>query len=335
MVTGTEENAGVAGPSQVVFHSSGLRLVADRWTPAEHGDHSRGTVVLLHGGGQRRHSWHGTGRRLAGRGWTAIAVDTRGHGDSDWPPDGDYSLDALAGDLAAVVRAIGEPAVLIGASLGGMTALIGQGEGGDLARALVLVDVVPRLEPAGVRRIVDFMSAAPGGFASLEEVAAAIRGYNPHRKGPRSSDGVRKNVRRGPDGRWYWHWDPALLRGGDERTRAADYRRARAAAARITVPTLLVRGGRSDVVSAEGVAELLELIPAARHFDVSEAGHMVAGDDNDLFAERVTEFLDTALDTESDTKPGIAPNVTSNAASNTAALNTGSDTGDGAREPRG
>lgn len=252
-------------------------------------------MILLHGGGQRRHSWRATGQRLAGEGWTAIALDARGHGDSDWSPDGDYSVDALVDDLAVVVKSLGEPAVLVGASMGGMTALVGQGERGDLAKALVLVDIVPRVEPAGAERITAFMTGAPGGFASLDEAADAVAAYNPHRPRPRNPEGLRRNLRQGSDGRWYWHWDPAILAIGDEPTRAAGYQRARAAAARITVPTLLVRGSDSDIVSEEGVTELLELIPGSRYIDVPSTGHMVAGDDNDVFTGRLSEFLDAAV----------------------------------------
>jgi pimeloyl-ACP methyl ester carboxylesterase len=294
-VTGNLQDVGVVGPEPIVFDSDGMRLVADRWSPGTVDRQDRGTVVLLHGGGQRRHSWHATGRRLADHGWTVVAPDARGHGDSDWSPDGDYSLDALVGDLATIVHSLRAPVSLIGASMGGMTALVGQGERADLAKALVLVDVVPRLEPAGVRRIMDFMSAAPGGFGSLDEVVEAIRAYNPHRKRPPTRDGVRRNVRQRADGRWYWHWDPAVLRTGDEPTRAARYQRLRAAAASIRVPTLVVRGGQSDIVSPEGVRELLELIPGAQQVEVTDAGHMVAGDDNDVFTEHVVEFLRGAV----------------------------------------
>jgi pimeloyl-ACP methyl ester carboxylesterase len=276
----------------VEFGGAGVRLAGDRW-PAVTGEASgpKGVVLLLHGGGQTRHSWSGTARSVAAQGWTAVSVDARGHGDSEWAPDGDYSIDALIADLAAVVSAVGERPVLVGASMGGMTALIGQGERGDLARALVLVDIVPTADPEGVRRIMDFMTARPDGFGSLEEVAEAVRAYNPHRSRPVRAEGLRKNVRLGADGRWHWHWDPAFAKIGDEPTRTASEDRARQAAAHVTVPTLLVRGSQSDVVSDEGVSELLSLIPHAEYVSVQATGHMVAGDDNDVFTRRVNRFL--------------------------------------------
>jgi pimeloyl-ACP methyl ester carboxylesterase len=275
-------------PEHVTFvGADGLRLAGDRWTP-EGGDR-RGTAVLLHGGGQTRHSWRATAQRLADDGWTAITYDARGHGDSDWASDGDYSLSAFVGDLYAVVETLSKPPALIGASLGGMTSLVGEGERG-IAQSLVLVDITPRIEREGSERIRAFMTSAPNGFGSLEEVADAVHAYNPHRPRPSNLDGLRKNVRQRDDGRWYWHWDPRFMSIGDEPARAAGDERLYRAARHITVPTLLVRGTESDIVSPEGVAELLELIPSSQAVEVV-AGHMVAGDDNDIFSRHLLGFL--------------------------------------------
>lgn len=279
---------GVRPGERVVFDGAAGKIVGDRWDGV--GEH-RGAVLLLHGGGQTRHSWFRTAAALADHGWTSIALDARGHGDSDWSPEGDYGIDGLVADLASVVAALDERPLLIGASMGGMTSLVAQGELGELARALVLVDIVPRAEPAGVARIMAFMSANPDGFGSLDEVAEAVRAYNPHRKRAPTPEGLRKNVRQRENGRWYWHWDPAFLQIDSEPRRSTTHERAAAAARQITVPTLLVRGEQSDIVSDEGVAEFLELIPGSRHVDVSATGHMVAGDDNDAFTSTVLGFL--------------------------------------------
>jgi pimeloyl-ACP methyl ester carboxylesterase len=288
--------AEVGGRRVAYAAMGGLRMVGDRWEPAGH-RRPVGTVLLLHGGGQTRHSWQGTARRLASEGWTAITVDARGHGDSQWASDGDYSLDAFVGDLYAIAETLDQPLVIIGASLGGMSALVGQGERPGLASALVLVDITPRVEPAGRARIQAFMASAPDGFTSLRDVADAVHAYNPHRGRPRNPDGLKKNVRQHANGRWYWHWDPRFLQIGDEPARAADAPRLYQAARNITVPTLLVRGTRSDIVTAEGAAELLELIPSATGVEVT-AGHMVAGDDNDIFTTHLLGFLTASLHSE-------------------------------------
>ncbi|WP_236791959.1 alpha/beta fold hydrolase [Amycolatopsis sp. GM8] len=275
--------------------AAGVEVVAEDYQV----DTPRGTVVFLHGGGQTRHSWKGSAGRLARSGWHTLSLDARGHGDSGWAPDGDYSVDALVADLAAVVARLGEdggiPPVLVGASMGGLTSLVAVGEGRVAARALVLVDVAPRIEPAGAERISAFMHRHTDGFATLEDVAAAVSDYNPHRARPASLDGLRKNVRQAEDGRWYWHWDPAFIQRpteGDVRT-IGDEVRMRDAARHIRIPTLLVRGVQSDVLTEDGVRDFLSLVPHARAVDVTGTGHMVAGDDNDVFSAEVGRFLDT------------------------------------------
>ncbi len=154
------------------------------------------------------------------------------------------------------------------------------------------------MEEAGRNRIGEFMmERMESGFASLDEVADAIQRYNPHRPRPTNLSGLEKNLRRGADGRWYWHWDPAFISGrlgGSDETRASlvDPTRLQAAARGIHVPTLLVRGRQSDLLSEEGARELLELVPQAEYVDVAGAGHMVAGDRNDAFNDAVVSFLD-------------------------------------------
>lgn len=289
-MTASRDQAVPRRPRRLTLAGDGVRLAADRWDQPTRARH--GTVLLLHGGGQTRHSWRRTGRRLADDGWTVFSIDARGHGESDWHPGGDYSLDAMVADLRAVVAALDERPVLIGASLGGMTALLAQGTDPCLARALVLVDVTPTLEPEGTAEITRFMRSGAGGFSSLEEAAEAVAAYNPHRGGPPRPEGLRKNLRC-RDGRWYWHWDPRLLdsKHTDSRILAANARRAREAARRLRIPTLLVRGRESRVVSAAGARELVSLVPTARHVDVAGAGHMVAGDDNDVFGQHLLGFL--------------------------------------------
>jgi pimeloyl-ACP methyl ester carboxylesterase len=272
------------------------RLAAD-----EAGDPGDPPVVLLHGGGQTRHSWGTTLGAVADRGWHAYAVDLRGHGESDWAPDGDYTLDAFAGDVVEISDAFDTPPVLVGASLGGIASLAAIGEHPEerVARALVLVDVAPRMEEQGRMRIGAFMMEhMDEGFASLDEVADAIQAYNPHRPRPSDLKGLQKNLRHADNGRWYWHWDPAFIGGrlgspDETRSSIVDPERLGNAARALTIPTLLVRGRVSDLLSEEGAQELLEMAPHARLVDVAGAGHMVAGDRNDLFNDAVVQFLES------------------------------------------
>jgi non-heme chloroperoxidase len=249
-------------------------------------------VILLHGGGQTRHSWGRAARRLAQAGFHTLSMDLRGHGESGWAADGDYSTDAFISDLNAVIDTLEQPPILVGASLGGATALLAMGEAETVrARALVLVDVVPRMSPEGVKHIRDFMTGSPEGFANLDEAAAAVSRYIPNRAKPSSNEGLLKNLRLNDDGRYYWHWDPAFQANG-ARERLTDlYSRMENAASRVHAPTLLVRGRQSDVVSEEGARLLLELIPHAEYVDIEGAGHMVAGDRNDVFNDAIESFL--------------------------------------------
>lgn len=275
--------------------SGGLKLAADIGGPAD-----GPTVVLLHGGGQTRHSWHGTWRVLADAGWRAVSLDLRGHGDSEWDPEGDYSLDAFANDALAVARSMDRPPVMVGASLGGLSALTAIGEASDqasVARALVLVDVANKLEDDGRERIGAFMTANLDGFASLEDAADAIAAYNPNRPRPTDLSGLAKNLRQREDGRWYWHWDPAFVLGkfgSADETRASVVQpnRLDRAAESLQVPVLLVRGRRSDLLSNEGVEDFRRRAPHAEFVDVAGAGHMVAGDRNEVFNNAILDFLE-------------------------------------------
>jgi non-heme chloroperoxidase len=278
----------IAAPEAVSYDCGDVVLRGDRWAGGD-----RGEVLFLHGGGQTRHSWGGAARALAGRGWNTTTLDLRGHGDSDWSPDGTYGMERYAGDIAQVVDQMGRGVVLVGASLGGLTSLSVVGRDPGAARALVLVDIVPRTAAAGVQRIGEFMRAHLDGFDDLDQVADAVAAYTqrPRRKNP---EGLKKNVRLREDGRWYWHWDPAMMQiiPDDEPRPGVQAEPLLELARSVTLPVLVVRGGRSDVVDDEGIAEFLTAVPTARVVDVAEAGHMVAGDDNDDFTSAVDAFLE-------------------------------------------
>jgi pimeloyl-ACP methyl ester carboxylesterase len=248
-------------------------------------------VLLLHGGGQTRGAWRRTAAALADRGYHAIAPDARGHGDSAWATQG-YTLDVFSADLRAIVQAVGESPALVGASLGGLTALLAIGESAQpIASALVLVDIATRIESEGAESIRRFMTANPDGFDTLEAAADAVARYLPHRPRPKDISGLRRNLREGADGRLYWHWDPSMFSNTDMGAREVMTARVERAAAKIAVPTLLVRGTLSEIVSSAAVDRLREILPSVEVAEVSGAGHMVAGDSNTVFASTTLDFL--------------------------------------------
>ncbi len=281
------------GEMRIEFRGAeGNRLVGSIW------DGGGAPVILLHGGGQTRHAWQSTAVRLAAQGKRAITIDIRGHGESDWVASANYSFLDYAEDVRVLSGQVGarfgtKPAI-VGASLGGLASLLAQCRFGSLMDALVLVDIVPQMNPSGVARVIGFMGARMDeGFGSLEEAADEIAAYLPNRKRPRSLEGLSKNLRLGADGRFRWHWDPAFVRGPrsidhDARTLLPD---VLTRLPQVKVPILLVRGMQSELVDEVAARDFVAQAGNARFVDIGGAGHMVAGDRNDIFSQAVIDFF--------------------------------------------
>ncbi|MGN2252844.1 alpha/beta fold hydrolase [Frateuria sp. GZRe12] len=266
------------------------------------------SLLFAHGFGQTRGAWNGAADALAARGCRCVSFDSRGHGESGRVAGGDYHMDQFASDLHALALAQPEAPVLVGASMGGLLGLVLAGEARPAPfRALVLVDITPRWETAGVERILAFMQAHPDGFAGYAEAAEQIAAYLPQRRERKSEEQLKPLLREGNDGRLRWHWDPAML-AGVVRESERYQPRLLAAAARVDVPVLLLSGQRSDVVSRETVAEFLNLVPHARHVEVPGATHMLAGDANDAFTREIAAFIEDVY-TDGAARPTIPQEV--------------------------
>ncbi|MBV7407360.1 alpha/beta fold hydrolase [Maritimibacter sp. DP1N21-5] len=268
----------------------GVRIVGEAF-----GDPSAPSVLLIHGGGQTRYAWSRVAKRLGRAGYYAVAIDLRGHGESDWDEAQDYRTERFGQDTATIARSFAVPPVLVGASLGGNSGMFAVGRFAPEAfRGLVLVDITPQIDAKGSEKVTGFLGERMDeGFASFEEAAAAIAAYLPERRGRASNiDSLARYLRQRPDGRYRWHWDPAFIEGrASSRLRPETVAELNEALAAIRVPVLLVRGSNSELVNDESVAAFLRVKPEARFVDVTGAGHMIVGDRNDVFAETLDGFL--------------------------------------------
>ena len=267
---------------------SGLELVASEW-----GNINDPLVVLMHGGGQTRHAWGSTGETLSESGFYVLSLDLRGHGDSQWHPDGDYLIESYKSDLISILNQVGEPASLVGASLGGMVSLSLASDLSkkNLVTSLVMVDIGLYPNEEGSNEIVSFMQSGIKGFANLSEASDAVSAYLHHRKRPRDNRGLEKNLRLKEDGRYYWHWDPRFLDERDDDSRENQKEKNIRLAKNISIPTLLIRGALSNVVTQKEVDDFLKIIPHSEFQEIEKAAHMVAGDRNDIFANSAIKFL--------------------------------------------
>jgi pimeloyl-ACP methyl ester carboxylesterase len=273
----------------------GLRLAQERFQADSVSKRALPTILFAHGFGQNRLSWRASAERLVTLGYTCLALDGRGHGDSAWSAAGNYELDDFVWDVLATAsiqtQRTGLKPILIGASMGGLLGLLSETENKDNGAysALILVDVTPRWEAQGVSRIFEFMSAHPNGFTSVEEASLAVAQYLPHRDS-KNPERLRAHLRSGADGRLRWHWDPRLL---EHIPRASEryFPRLEAAASKVRCPVLLLSGGKSDVVSERTIQSFQMLVPHAEHRQIPDATHMIVGDRNDLFGAEIEDFL--------------------------------------------
>lgn len=283
------------GPEILTFRTSdGLRIDAEAY-----GD--RGPVVLFaHGAGQTRYSWRDVARSQAEKGWRTVAIDMRGHGASDWDPGSDYSLERYGHDIAEIAAALGGEIYHVGASLGGNSAISAVGRiAPQLFQALVLVDIVPQVDMAGVAEVLGFMdNHLDEGFANLEDASVAVSAYRGEAPRPAGqASGLSRYLRRRDDGRLVWHWDPNFIRGRRQgRLTNEAQARIEADLQSITQPILLLRGMNSNLVTDASEAAFRRMVPQAHVWHVGGAGHMVVGDSNAQFTADLDLFISKVRD---------------------------------------
>ncbi|HEY3143303.1 MAG TPA: alpha/beta hydrolase [Acidimicrobiales bacterium] len=277
---------------------SGFAMVAGRQVHYLEWGHRRLPPVLaLHGGGQTAYMFEELGAAVGDR-YHLLAPDLPGHGDSDpLPPDTPFGREAFATAVAPILDVFGlDRCPIVGASLGGITAITYAAHHPERVSGIVLIDVGHRLEPKGVRRIMEFMSAQES-FASLDEAAAHIRRYLPLRKNVRA-ESLSRNLRQRADGRWVWKHRMGQRWQQLEAVDELDVRMDAVVdgldtdAAGLSCPVLVLRGAASDVLSGQGAQEIVDLIPHARLEVVERAGHLAAGDNPQSTVTLIAAFLD-------------------------------------------
>ncbi len=272
----------------------GLRLHFLDW-----GTRGKPPVLLLHGGMQTAHSWDLVAVVLR-RQFHVVAMDLRGHGDSDWVREGDYGHASHRKDIAGVVRELGwDKCIVVGVSLGGLAALDYAAQHPEQTAALVVVDVGPELNTGGVGRIVDF-GRGPAELDSIEDFIERAMEYNPRRKREQLRHSLTHNLRQLPNGKWTWKYDRRLTHRPRETDDAGQagvgarhtrFTEMWDTLGRIECPTLVVRGADSDVFAEETARKMVDLIPDSRFVTVPDAGHTVPQDNPIDFLAALQSFL--------------------------------------------
>jgi pimeloyl-ACP methyl ester carboxylesterase len=245
----------------------------------------RYAVLLLHGVNQTCHSWDEVAPRLCDR-FTVFAVDQRGHGRSAWAKDGDYSLDAMVGDLVELTRALGlQRFAVVGMSMGAAHAIALAARRPRDVSHLAVVDFAPRIEPQGAEKIRQTLELS---WATFDAAVERMARHNPRRTLENIRERLGHSLFQRPDGSWVWRLDPALPRHPRFRGGAVG---AWDDVENVRCPTLVIRGAESDVLSPKMAATMLERLPVARMVTIPGAGHSVAGDNPDAFARALLPFL--------------------------------------------
>ena len=276
-----------ATPADGYVDANGLRFHYLDW-----GRRDRPVVLMLHGFAQTCHMWDFAALSLSDR-YRVLALDQRGHGDTDWAPDGDYSIGTQQRDMVAVVAALGlADFVLVGLSMGARNAVVYAAERPEQVRALVAVDWAPETRRAGAQNVMRFVEE-PDELDSVEEFVDRVRRYSHRRPAEQIRASLLHNLKRLPSGKWTWKYDRVLR--SPERGRPAEpglTQRLWDYAEAVQSPTLVVRGANSDIVAPETASQMRDRMRSARLVEVPNAGHRVPGDNPSGFQAALDPFLE-------------------------------------------
>lgn len=257
----------------------------------EWGNKDNPPLLLLHGFAQTCHSWDFVALSLSDK-FRVVALDQRGHGDTSWDIDGDYSPGKYQEDLRSVIDRLGlDNLILIGLSMGGRNAFTFAAENKSLVKSLIIVDAAPQNQKIGSENIRRFVQQEDE-LDSIEDFVARVMEYNPRRSPKQIRGSIRHNLKQLPSGKWTWKYDKVLRSGDAILNHNREYSdKLWSDADSVDVPTLIVRGSASDVISMETGEELHKRIIKSQLVTIEDAGHLVVGDNPSGFCEAVKGFL--------------------------------------------
>lgn len=255
----------------------------------EWGETNQPPLLCFHGITQTAHSWDEVAEALSNQ-YRVLCVDQRGHGDSAWPEDGDYSRQSMAADIEAIALALGlSRFFLAGMSMGGINSMTFTAAYPQRVAALVIVDVSPEIKPEGVENIRKFVQSSDV-LESFEAFVERAHAFNPRRSRANIESRLRHNLKQLPSGQWTWKYDPRL-RTGARGPAAGLLSNLWDDVAKLQCPTLILKGGESDILSEDGASKLQAAIPASELVVIPGAGHSVMGDNPVAFTAAVRTFL--------------------------------------------
>jgi esterase len=245
-------------------------------------------LIFLHGNAQQGHSWDFVALSMCDS-YHVFVPDARGHGDSDWAPHGEYTVDDYVSDLDGFVNSLGlDQFILVGHSMGGRTSYVYASRFPEKIKALVIVDSGPRGVTHGIARMERFKQL-PDRLATYEEFAKRVQEYT-GRPLWQVLGSLKYTIRQSEDGIWTWKYDKVFRTPG-AMPASLPLEKLWECVESIRCPTLIVRGSESDVFAPETMAQMMDVIPDSASVVISRAGHLVAGDNPVDFIEALKDWL--------------------------------------------
>jgi pimeloyl-ACP methyl ester carboxylesterase len=284
------EHAGLTLPAVELPESHHLVVGRMRLHYLDWGVKGRHPILFLHGGGLNAHTWDLVCLMLRHR-YHCLALDQRGHGDSEWEPTADYRFDAQVADVEGFIEKLNlKRPLLVGHSMGGFAAMGYAIRHAASMAGLVLVDIAPEISMQGSLKIRDFIRM-DREMDSVEDFVERALKFNPMRNRELLRRSLLHNLRQQPNGRWAWKHDPNRMPQNFEHERDERKTMIMDNAQNIVCPTLVLRGSRSDVLTDESAKEFSESVPKGRWLRIENAGHTIQGDNPRALLDALDPFL--------------------------------------------